>query len=377
MKSKIKWLSIIFIGLMLIGVQAVSAGDIDNDGNIEPAFSSAADETPLQSQDVLEEIAANREATITDLAEIWAPQLGESVEFLLQTFRGATNEQLLAIDLANSSEDVLEILGDVDKDLVYTPVTPCKILDTRYGGGGVIYSGQTRNYYVHGNLAAQGGTTCIAPQGEPRAVHISMAAVTPDSQGNIKAFPYGASGTAGLTVNFAPIGTNLNNAGTVQTAYNVGYDIGVKSSYAATHVTMQVLGYYYPAKGLAGADYTGGNQYLSLSSTGTTVRSVSISAPCSGKVIVNASGFFQFLSASTLETGRCSITTGTSIDFSYLVYAREPSANTMYGIPFAATRGFDVSSGTTTFRLVCDSASGGDVKLQDSSITAIFVPKTY
>ena len=80
--------------------------------------------------------------------------------------------------------------------------------------------------------------------GEPTAVHISMAAVTPNGQGNIKAFPKGADGSSGLTVNFAPIGTNLNNAGTVKTAYNAGTDIGVKASYAGSHVTIQVLGYY-------------------------------------------------------------------------------------------------------------------------------------
>ena len=63
MKKKIKWLGIISLGLLLIGVPAVYAGDEATD-----------------PEDVaLEEIAANREAEIIDLAEYWSAQSEESV----------------------------------------------------------------------------------------------------------------------------------------------------------------------------------------------------------------------------------------------------------------------------------------------------------
>ena len=73
-----------------------------------------------------------------------------------------------------------------------------------------------------------------------------MAAVSPDGKDNLKAFPVGADPNAGLTVNFAQIGTNLNNVGTVMTTVGTGPDISLSAHYADTHATIQVLGYYYP-----------------------------------------------------------------------------------------------------------------------------------
>jgi hypothetical protein len=113
-----------------------------------------------------------------------------------------------------------------------------------------------------------------------------------------------------------------------------------------------------------------------VTGTDEIVKSVSITAPTSGKVIVNASGYFRFGSTSTVDGGRCSITTGSTVDFGHLIIADENQANTMDYNPFAATRGFNVSAGTTTFRLVCDSFSG-TVRIGDPTMTAIYVPTTY
>jgi hypothetical protein len=73
-----------------------------------------------------------------------------------------------------------------------------------------------------------------------------MVAVTPTGKGNLKVFPVGADPTAGLSINFNAIDTNLANAGTVKTIAGAGPDITVASNYSSAHVTMKVLGYYYP-----------------------------------------------------------------------------------------------------------------------------------
>jgi hypothetical protein len=122
----------------------------------------------------------------------------------------------------------------------------------------------------------------------------------------------------------------------------------------------------------AGADFAGGNQDLDLLDTDTVVRSVTITAPRSGVVIVNASGYFDFGSAAGI--GRCSITTGTTLNLAYLIIAEGDAATTW--IPFGATRGFTVGKGSTTFNLVCDGTLGV-AEIFDTNITAIYVPTRY
>ena len=86
-------------------------------------------------------------------------------------------------------EDMLRV-GDSTVDYTYTPVTPCRIVDTRRGGGGVFSPGQSREYFVYGSVGAQGGSAiCSSSKGEPRGVHLNVTAVPVDGTGNFKAFP--------------------------------------------------------------------------------------------------------------------------------------------------------------------------------------------
>jgi hypothetical protein len=105
--------------------------------------------------------------------------------------------------------------------------------------------------------------------------------------------------------------------------------------------------------------------------TDTVIRSVTINAPAAGKVIVNASAFFEFPSAATLDNARCEISTTTTIDNPHALYAREYSVDAVHYVPFASTRGFDVVAGNTTFNLLCSTVSGS-VNLWRSFMTAIY-----
>lgn len=122
----------------------------------------------------------------------------------------------------------------------------------------------------------------------------------------------------------------------------------------------------------AGADFSSGDQLLDLTASDQIVRSVTITAPRPGVVIVNASGTFLYSFAS--GRSRCSITTGTTWDLSHLIIA-EGSADVSY-VPFATTRGYSVDQGSTTFNLVCDEIQG-TVSISDTSLTAIYVPTRY
>jgi hypothetical protein len=117
-----------------------------------------------------------------------------------------------------------------------------------------------------------------------------------------------------------------------------------------------------------------GEQQLALTTTDTIVRSVTITVPAVGQVIVNASGTFRFSDFSNPDVGRCSITLGAALDSTHMIVAEESSAFAMHFVPFGATRQFAVSAGPVTINLVCDEFAG-NVSVDDTSLTAIFVPQ--
>jgi hypothetical protein len=99
---------------------------------------------------------------------------------------------------------------------------------------------------------------------------------------------------------------------------------------------------------------------------------ISITAPTAGRVILSAGGYFRFNNTATIDVARCSITTGTTIDFSALTLTGESVANGINFTPLATTRGVAVAAGTHTFNLVCDRFSGEAI-VGDPQLTGIFV----
>jgi hypothetical protein len=140
------------------------------------------------------------------------------------------------------------VLGSTTEDFVYTPVNPCRIIDTRKAGG-KIGSLSYRNFFVHGpSLTGQGGYSggCIAPRGEPRGVHINIVAVNSTAPGYLTVWPYNATRPLAAVLNYSPTDKTdpISNAFTVKTNYGGGFDISVYA-YRQTHVVADVMGYYY------------------------------------------------------------------------------------------------------------------------------------
>jgi hypothetical protein len=151
----------------------------------------------------------------------------------------------------SSAHTVIDVLGyySEEEDLLYTPVKPCRIVDTRKTASGMIDANTQRNFNVFGSVGSQGGNAggCSSPLGQPLAAHINMVAVDPTGKGNLQAFPVGAGTGAGLSVNYNTIDTNLANAGTVKTVTGSGPDITVRANFSSAHTVIDVLGYYYSA----------------------------------------------------------------------------------------------------------------------------------
>src|SRR5262249_57033096 len=97
-------------------------------------------------------------------------------------------------------------LGDSTDDLVYTPVTPCRILDTRNFGGAFAGGGETRSYHAYltsGTFATQGGaaSNCGIPA-NPAAAALNI--VTVGGGGFLTAWPFGTTQPNAATMNPAP-----------------------------------------------------------------------------------------------------------------------------------------------------------------------------
>jgi hypothetical protein len=155
---------------------------------------------------------------------------------------------LLAAMLTFTSTAFAQI-GSLSSDLVYTPVTPCRVLDTRpsQGGPGSIPAGGTISYYV-GNLssfAGQGGaaSNCGIPNTlNVAAVSVNFTVVTPAAGGYITVFPYLAAKPTAATVNFVA-GDIVGNSAIVKVNQTAATAVSIYTT-STTDVVADVTGYY-------------------------------------------------------------------------------------------------------------------------------------
>ena len=171
--------------------------------------------TPLGAQDPQEE-----EAKLAIAESVIAREEAVSERVFDPSFRAKAKELLTALPLAALASQTgenglgLNRLGDSQADLVYTPLTPCRIVDTRLAGG-ILVAGVPRNLLVTGsNYSTQGGsaTSCGVPFGPTTAAAINFVAVTPEGAGHLLLTPFGRPMPLASIINYALPGTGLNVA---------------------------------------------------------------------------------------------------------------------------------------------------------------------
>jgi len=145
-------------------------------------------------------------------------------------------------------------LGNPFSDLLFVPLTPCRILDTRQISGGLLSPGQRRDFLVAGTNAflAQGGNGggCGVPDGttEPvaAAVVINFVAVGPQGPGHIVAWEYGQTEPFASIINFAAVGLNIANGIVIPIDGTTSqpFDLSVRAGVSATHLVADVTGYF-------------------------------------------------------------------------------------------------------------------------------------
>ena len=121
----------------------------------------------------------------------------------------------------------------------------------------------------------------------------------------------------------------------------------------------------------ARAGFASGDQDLALTTAGAVVRTVSVTTPSAGRLVVVASG--TITSTESHDTVRCSLTPGAALDPAHEMTLSERSA-AVAAVPFALVRSFNVPQGPISVNLYCAQDSPLAARIKDSSLTAQFMP---
>jgi hypothetical protein len=134
-------------------------------------------------------------------------------------------------------------LGDANRDLVYTPLTPCRLVDTRLSAG-AFAPNERRPYVVNG--------ACGVPQSNVGALMLSFTTqnLTPSSGGYLALVAPGAPISA--VVDVFNLGSQWSASNTVVATGAAGqFDAFVST--ASAHLIVDVLGYFGPPAGGGGS----------------------------------------------------------------------------------------------------------------------------
>ncbi|GAB3347233.1 hypothetical protein [Lysobacter tyrosinilyticus] len=170
----------------------------------------------------------------------------------------AMNEALIAngersrraqdVLLAQSGQVGPSSLGDPDNDLVFVPISPCRIFDTRLAGG-AIAANTVRSFDVTAvsDYTFQGGASgdCdgVGAAGSFAAAAINFTWVTPISQGYITAFPFGGTQPLAATAVYRA-GDIASNFAVVKLDQGASANELSVYSFAQTHLVGDIVGYY-------------------------------------------------------------------------------------------------------------------------------------
>lgn len=217
---------------------------------------------------------------------------------------------------------------------LYRPVTPCRIVDTRHGGGGAITDGQTRTYSARSGLIAQGASLadCGVPDGA-RGITANVTITQTTGSGNLRVFPANAGVPNASTINWS--GSNVTVANEVGIGLNSSEQFKVFGDIGGgghTHVIFDVTGFY--VEQISGVAVTTGtvvsksNRVISIVPTGTASLDVTFDTN------INGCGFSG---ADAQDLGR--YVSGTQLDNDTIRFTRYRDD----GVPFAGTLAFHVT----------------------------------
>lgn len=166
--------------------------------------------------------------------------------------------------------------ANLTHDNSYKVVAPCRIIDTRVGGGGILQVNVTRSFQVTGTtgFAPQGGTSggCGIPSG---AVAVTASVVSTGSTGfgRLRLWATGQPEPQIVSVIYQK---GQENSQSITYGISDTGKFNAKAGVGATHMVVDVTGYFMPPiYGVFSSDGTlfraGGLNLFSHGSTGTYI----------------------------------------------------------------------------------------------------------
>jgi hypothetical protein len=212
----------------------------------------------------LEAVIANRQAVEAAVLVKWQNEAEDGGFELASVLPRLSAEQLLRAQDAQSAEDLnaaiygrsarfdpslVNSLGEGNSDLVYFPVTPCRIIDTR-NAGGILIAGATRSFDSQGPFTGQGGsaTSCGLPGSDTAALVLTITVVGSTGPGDLRAWPYGLAAPLASVINYANTpGLALANTHIVPLDQNPlnAYEFNVLADASNVHLVADVVGYFW------------------------------------------------------------------------------------------------------------------------------------
>lgn len=183
---------------------------------------------------------------------------------------------------ASAQADGTKTLGALGNDLVYTPVAPCRIVDTRSSAAGAIAANTTRSFVGinASSFTSQGGsaTNCGTLGLSATAIALNVAAVTPTGAGYATVFPFGTAQPVAASVNYTA-GAVVNNAIIAQIPNPLSsFDFTIYT-FAQSHYVIDIVGYFAPPVATALQCVETANTDLVIAGNGGTGNSVAPACP--------------------------------------------------------------------------------------------------
>ncbi|MCL4849599.1 MAG: hypothetical protein KJ066_23850 [Acidobacteria bacterium] len=141
-----------------------------------------------------------------------------------------------------------------EDNLVYVPIAPCRIVDTRGSGArtGVIPNNGTRSFDLEAEGLTSGQGSVASCPGLPGFSHFGWAAnvtVTGFTAiGGLKAWGFTKTEPNASIINFSPGQSAVANGVVLTGCYACGDDITIRAFGSQTHVIIDVMGYFRSAE---------------------------------------------------------------------------------------------------------------------------------